>query len=257
MIDTHVHLLDRAFDGDREILLKKLEEEDFAVIENALSPVEWADAHRLAARFCNYFVSVGIHPHDAAGASEKDFELLKSHLRQEKVVAVGEMGLDYHYRDSTPDSQKKVFIRQIGIAEDFQKPLIVHCREAYKDCLEILLSRPGAAPRGVVHCFSGTPADAKKFIELGFYLGIDGPVTYPSAGNLREVVKEIPIEDMIVETDSPYLAPQKHRGKRNEPAYVRYVVEEIARIKGVPFKEAERITDENAQKLFGTLNHKS
>ena len=170
-------------------------------------------------------------------------------LTNEKVVAVGECGLDYYRNRVEKKVQIEVFEKQLEIAENFKKPVIIHCRQAEEDVYKILDGHKNI--KGVIHCFSSSVEFAEKFLQLGFYIGIDGPVTYPNAKVLREVIKMLPLEKMLLETDSPYLPPQNFRGKRNEPSYIKYIAEKIAEIKNMPVSEVSQITDKNAKKLFG------
>ncbi|MDI6756633.1 MAG: TatD family hydrolase [Endomicrobiia bacterium] len=254
IFDTHAHLLDAAYDGDRVKIIEDAARAGLFIIESALNPKEWRAAAALSATHPNLYYTLGIHPHDAARftrlSGDGDFADLVAALKGDRCVAVGEAGLDYHYKNSPPDAQKKIFARQMDIALETGLPLVVHCREAYDDCIPMLRA-VARKWRGVVHCFSGTWADAEKFMELGFLLGIDGPVTYPKSEILRDAVSRAPLDMLLTETDSPYLSPIPLRTKRNEPANVRYVAKEIARIKNISYDAASAATLSNALRLFG------
>lgn len=249
IIDTHTHLLDKSFDTDREIIIETLLKKDIFVIENANTVSEWSVALTLAHRFPNFFVSLGLHPHYADSTNTSDLDALNQLLKEKKVVGVGETGLDYHYKNSNSDLQRQIFIKHIELSFHHNKPLVVHCRDAYEDCLSVLKER-SQRYRGVVHCFSGSLEYAERFIKLGFFLGVDAPLTYSNAKVLREVVEKIPLENILVETDCPYLPPQDFRGKRNEPSYIKYVIEKIAELKNLSPETVAEITTQNARGLF-------
>lgn len=249
IIDTHAHLTDPKFDEDRQETLQRAFDAGVSkIFEIACEADIWDKAFEFSKKE-NVYVSFGIHPHEAQHATEEDFNKLETLIASEKCIAVGEIGLDYHYDFSPRDIQRAVFIKQLDIAVKHNKPVIIHCRSAYEEMIT-LLKKYEKLPKGVLHCYSGTPQEAKIYTEMGFLLGIDGPVTFPKSDKLRQVVKETDISKLLVETDCPYLAPQKHRGKRNEPAYITETVNEIAKIKGLPFEETAKITAENALKLF-------
>ena len=245
MIDTHCHILDISFEGDREEVIQRTFEAGISkIIEIGVEPGAWQDTIDLCKKYENIFCAIGVHPNDADGYSD-----LTNFLKEEKVVAVGECGLDYFRNTCPKEIQMQVFEKQLDIAEANKKPVVIHSRKADDDVYVILRNHKNV--RGVIHCFSSKLEYAEDFIKLGYYLGIDGPVTYPNANILREVVKNIPIERLLLETDSPYLPPQSFRGKRNEPSYVKLVAEEVAKIKEIPVEEVSRITDNNAKELFG------
>ncbi|HAM39581.1 MAG: hypothetical protein A2474_03180 [Elusimicrobia bacterium RIFOXYC2_FULL_34_12] len=245
MIDTHCHLLDESYNNDRrEVIERAFAEGITKIIEISVEPSLWQNSVELCKKYSNIFCSFGIHPHDAERYT--DYIHL---ISDEKVVAVGECGLDYHRDSFDKKIQAEIFEKQLEIAKKFNKPVIVHSREAEEDSYNILSRYKDL--KGVIHCFSSTPGYAEKFLSLGFYLGIDCPVTYPKADNLKKVVKQVPIERILLETDAPYLPPQKFRGKRNEPSYIKYIAEEIAKIKNIPIDAVSEITDNNAKNLFG------
>lgn len=254
-IDTHAHLDDRRYDVDRDAVIDRAK----AVLKNVIEIGCWDKSRgfdgALAVIAKNDFVylSLGIHPHEAGQAGDEVFALIRRLALDAKnrVVAIGETGLDYHYDHSPRDRQKKVFVKQIGLARELNLPLIIHSREADTDTMEILESEGAASIGGVFHCFSGSIAIARKALDMGFYLSYAGIVTFPKADAVREVIKVTPIERMLIETDCPYLAPAPHRGKRNEPAFVAHTADEIARLKGLSLADVARITTANAEGLFG------
>jgi TatD DNase family protein len=250
-IDTHAHLEMEAFAGDREEVLARAEAAGLTAIitvGTTLSDAEKAVA--LAHRHRLVYAAVGIHPHEAAGVDGGICEALRQLARQEKVVAIGEIGLDFFYNHAPREVQLLRFAEQLDLAESLDLPVIVHDREAHAETLAILEARQGRL-RGVLHCFSGDAAMARRCLALGFYLSVAGPVTFPKALQLREVAREIPRERLLIETDCPYLAPQRYRGKRNEPAYVRETAAALAELRGIPAEEMERVTADNARRLFG------
>ncbi|MDR2425992.1 MAG: TatD family hydrolase [Endomicrobium sp.] len=249
IIDTHAHLTDAKFDNDREeVLIRAFDCGIDKIIEISCETDIW-DKSREFSKKDNIYVSYGIHPHEARKACEKDFEKLEELLSDKKTVAIGEIGLDYHYDFSPHKTQREVLLRQLDIAVKHDKILIIHCRSAYAELITILKNYK-SYPKGVIHCFSGTVEEAKICVEMGFLLGIDGPVTFPKSDNLKQVVAETDISKLLIETDCPYLAPQKYRGQRNEPSYVVETLNKIAEIKNIPYKEAEKITYQNAAGLF-------
>jgi TatD DNase family protein len=204
----------------------------------------------LAGKYPGIFAAVGIHPHDAKEASEEDFLQLAKWTAEPKVVAVGEIGLDYFYDLSPHDVQKEVFIRQINVARQCGKPVIIHDRDAHGDVMEILRQH-GKGVTGVMHCFSGSREMARELLGLGFYISFAGPVTFKKSVKLKEVAKEIPLDRLLVETDSPYLTPEPFRGKRNESGHVKLVAQEIANLREITFGEITEATSANVHKLFG------
>ncbi|MBN1384910.1 MAG: TatD family hydrolase [Elusimicrobia bacterium] len=246
MIDTHCHLLDSSFDKDRQEVIERAFDKGIScIIEISEEPSLWQNSLKLCRDYQTYkiFCAIGVHPNHA------DKYVDPSSLVEDKlVVGIGECGLDYYRKYVDSKTQMDVFERQLEIAEKYKKPVVVHCRKAEKDVYEILCRQQNV--KGVIHCFSSTLEFAEKFLQIGFYIGIDAPVTYPNAGELREVVRKIPLERILIETDSPYLPPQQYRGKRNEPSYAEFVAEEIARLKKISVETVIEVTDINAEKLF-------
>ncbi len=252
LIDTHAHLEMREFDDDREDVIKRAHEAGVEYIVTIGTTVESSrDAVLLADKYDFIYAAIGIHPHEVKDILHPAYELLRHLAKHKKVVAYGEIGLDYYYEHSLRTDQKRKFRDMLREARELDLPIIIHDRDAHEDTLQILSEEWSPDLGGVMHCFSGDIEMAKKMIEMGFSLSIAGPVTFPKATALREVVRQVPIEHLLIETDAPYLAPQPVRGKRNEPAYVRHTAEAIAQIKGLSFDDVARITSYNATQLFG------
>jgi TatD DNase family protein len=261
LIDTHAHLDFSQFDADRQEVITRAQEAGVEIIVNAGAGLEASQAGvTLAETHPQVYAAVGIHPHEAKTLNEDVLEELRTLAQHPKVVAIGEIGLDY-YRDRSPRPvQRQAFQRQLALAGELGNPIIVHDREAHKDVMNMLrqwvqgshqLSAISRQPVGVMHCFSGDLAMAQEVIEMGFYISIPGPVTFTNARRLPELVRALPLERLVIETDCPYLTPHPHRGKRNEPAYVRLVAEAIAQIRGIPLEQVAHITTANARALFG------
>ena len=252
-IDTHCHITDSRFDGDRDKVISHSREKGVnTLIEVGCNPADWKKAIDLTAENQNIFCVLGIHPQDAKTASEIFFNELEDFLKLPKVVGIGETGLDYYYENSPREIQKNVFTTHMELYARTGKPVVIHCRNAYDDLIKILEAEKNASQgyRGVIHCFSGSLPEAVRLAELGFFLGIDGPVTYPKAKDLREVVEKMPLDKLLLETDSPYLPPQPFRGERNEPSYLPLIAEEIARVKNISKEMVGEITGSNAKRLF-------
>ncbi|MDR1086714.1 MAG: TatD family hydrolase [Endomicrobium sp.] len=251
IIDTHAHLSDEKFDADRDTVIERAFNAGVErIIEISCEPRYWDKALELSKRD-NIFVAFGIHPNDVKKVSGKDYQKLETLIQEKRCIAVGEIGLDYHYGSfsKTITLQKESFARQLGFAIKYNKPVTIHSRDANDDMITFLESYK-SIPKGVIHCFSGTPQQAKQVVSLGFFLGIDGPVTYKKSDNLKQTVLEVDINKLLIETDCPYLAPQKYRGQRNEPSYIIETLKEIAAIKNISFEEAAKITTQNTIKLF-------
>lgn len=248
--DTHAHYDDEAFDSDREELLPKLAKDDVGlIIDPGCDGPSSRRALELAERFPFVYAAVGLHPEELDKYSPESFEEICSMARHPRCVAIGEIGLDYYWDASHKEEQKALFRRQIELALELDKPVIVHDREAHGDCLDIVRDYPGL--RGVFHCYSGSAEMAKELLKLGWYLGFDGPVTYKNARKALEVLELCPMDRMLMETDSPYLSPVPMRGKRNDSSNLKYVAEKIAQVKGISPEQAAAITLENGCRLFG------
>jgi len=265
MIDTHAHLDFKEFDEDRKKVIRRACEAGVKKIINVgCSPEHSQGAVDLAQSYDQIYAAVGVHPHDASRVNNEILNDLRKLAQNKKVVAIGEIGLDYYRIDADltltarihadpKELQKSSFLKQLNLAKELKLPVIIHCRDAYGDVLEILNSFSGdKSILGVTHCFSGSRKFAKQFLNLGLYLSFTGAITYtknPDA-EIFQVIKEVPLDKIMIETDCPYLAPIPHRGKRNEPAYVKFVAEKIAEVKEITFKDMEKVTSENAERLF-------
>ncbi|RJQ50451.1 MAG: YchF/TatD family DNA exonuclease [Nitrospiraceae bacterium] len=250
MIDTHCHLEMEAFDDDREEAIKRAGKEHVKFIINAGSDRAGnLKGLELSSKYQNIYSAVGIHPHDAKYLDKSLILELRRWLERPKIVAIGEIGLDYHYLHSPKGVQVEAFIRQIAIAQESDLPIIVHSREAKKDTIRILREEASGVS-GVLHCFSGDIEMAKEAMGLGFYISIAGPVTFKNAKELKEVVRFIPDDFLLIETDAPYLSPVPMRGKRNEPSFLRHTADAIAEIRGINVSDLARITTLNAMRLF-------
>ncbi|MGB2983330.1 MAG: TatD family hydrolase, partial [Candidatus Bipolaricaulia bacterium] len=242
LIDSHAHLDDRAFDKDRAAVIARCFDASIGVITVGADLRSSRAAVRLAGRHRGIWATVGVHPHDAKTVTSDVFSELAKLAKH--AIAIGEIGLDY-YRDLSPrDVQRSVFAEQLALARRLDLPVAIHNRESTNDLLAILREAVGPH-RGVIHSFLGDYALAETFIELGFHLGIGGPITFSKNETLREAVKAIPLDRILLETDCPYLTPVPYRGRRNEPAYVRFVAEAVAEIKGLPIEDVSRQTTGN------------
>lgn len=252
IFETHAHYDDRAFDKDRADLLKSLPENGIGAVVNAGSSLSSIETIReLTKQYSYVYGAVGIHPCDTGDLTEERFAWLKKQCADEKIVAVGEIGLDYHWNDPHPEIQKTWFVRQLLMAQEVHLPVIIHSREAANDTLTIMRENHAERSGGVIHCFSYSVEMAAEFLKMDYYFGIGGVVTFENAKKLKEAVRYIPTERILLETDSPYLAPAPYRGKRNSSLYLPYIAEEIGRIKGMTAAEVIRCTEENAVRLFG------
>ncbi len=251
LVDTHAHLDADRFDADREAVIARASAAGVAAVvtvgadqASSQKAVSYADQH------ATVYAAVGIHPHEAVHARPSYLDELAQWCARDRVVAIGEIGLDFHYNLSPPAVQHEVFVAQLKLAQTLDKPVIIHDREAHDETLSLLKAH-GRRLRGVLHCFSGSAQMAHEAIGLGFYISFAGPVTFRNAQSLQQVVRKIPLERMLVETDCPYLAPHPYRGQRNEPAYTVMVAQGIARLLGISVDRVAEATTANAQALFG------
>ena len=251
IFDTHAHYDSGGFNADRDEVLSSLPASGVALVVDPGCDVPSSQAAvALAEKYPHVYAAVGIHPGDCAGCTDADFEAIRTLCGHEKVVAVGEIGLDYYWEDNPPkEFQQMVFRRQIELALELDLSVIVHDREAHGDSLAVVLDYP--ALRGVFHCFSGSPEMAQELLKRGWYLGFDGPITYKNAKRAPEVAAVTPLDRIVVETDAPYLTPVPYRGKRNDSRYLPYVIEKLAEWKGVSPEEMTDITLKNGKRLFG------
>jgi TatD DNase family protein len=253
LIDSHAHIQTKEYAGETEAVIGRAREsgvEQIIVVGGAGEMSSNTAAVALAESYANLFATVGMHPHDAKQVNEPELRQLKKLSAHSKVIAVGETGLDYYYNHSPPVVQRQVFAQFIALADETKLPLVVHERDAAQEAADLLRVEAKGKLRGVIHCFTGDYVAARNYLDLGFYLSFTGIITFKNAELLREVVRKAPLDRMLVETDSPYLTPVPHRGKRNEPAYVRLVAETVAQIKGISLEEVAYTTTRNVRELF-------
>ena len=254
LIDSHAHIQGKEYAGEAEAVIARARAagvETIIAVGGAGDMSSNSEAVALAARFENVYATVGMHPHDAKDVGAGELQSLRELASQPKVVAVGETGLDYYYNHSPHDVQRRVFAQFIHMARDTELPIVVHERDAAEEAEELLRCEGAGKLRGVIHCFTGNYEAACAYLDLGFYLSFTGIITFKNAEPLREVVRKVPLEKIFVETDSPFLTPVPHRGKRNEPAYVRFVAETIADVKGIALDDVAQVTTANVRALFG------
>jgi TatD DNase family protein len=250
MIDTHCHLFDEEFDIDREDTIKRAIDSGVEkMILVGFSHKTNQLAQEMAKKWNVFYPTAGLHPSEASLNYLNDFLEFKSFVEKNKVYAIGECGLDYHWDVTYKEEQKKLFRLQCEYAIEKDLPIIVHSRDAAKDTFDIIASYKGKL-KGVMHCYSGSEELALEYVKLGFYISLGGPVTFKNAKEPKEVAKAVPLDLLLIETDCPYLAPTPMRGKRNESSYVKYVRDEIASLKGITPKEVEEATTKNAIRLF-------
>lgn len=251
IFDTHAHYDDPAYDADRDILLAGLESNGVGMVVNVCAAMKDLDnILKLAEKYDFMYASAGVHPSEVYDLTEDDMKVLKDALKNPKTVAVGEIGLDYHYEDTDKAAQKKWFVRQIALAMEENYPILIHSREAAKDTLDIVKAENARDVGGVVHCFSYEKEMAREYLDLGFYIGIGGVLTYKNARKLVEVAEYMPMERLLLETDCPYLSPVPHRGERNDSTNIKYVVDMLSQIRKLPADEIIRITRENACRMY-------
>ncbi|WP_053216965.1 TatD family hydrolase [Virgibacillus senegalensis] len=251
LFDTHVHLNINQFDEDREEVMKRAKEAgvEYMVVvgfdrETIPKALELAEANP------NIYAAVGWHPVDAVDMEDSDLEWIEELANHPKVVAIGEMGLDYHWDKSPKEIQKEVLRKQIRLAKRVALPIVIHNREATEDIIEILREEDAAEVGGIMHCYNDSVEYVQQCLDMGFYISLGGPVTFKNAKDPKEVAKMVPLDRLLVETDCPFLAPHPNRGKRNEPAYVKLVAEKIAELREISFEEVSDATTNNALKLF-------
>ena len=257
IFDTHAHYDNEAFDCDRKELIAGLPEHGIGYVVNVGASLSSSKRTlELVEEYPFFYGAVGVHPSETAKLTEEGILFLQRAALKERIVAIGEIGLDYYWDKSERNVQKKWLVRQLDLARKVQLPVIIHSRDAAQDTMEILKDQKADEIGGVIHCFSYSVEAAKVFLNMGFYLGIGGVITFSNARKLREVVEMAPFEQLVLETDCPYLAPVPNRGKRNSSLYLSYIVEEIARIKQVAYQDVVEITFRNAEKLYRLKENK-
>ena len=251
LFDSHAHLDSSKFDNDRDLVINRTKSNDVTLMVNPGADFESSvNAVKLAEEHDFIYAAVGIHPHEASSMDDGMLELLKAMTYKKKVVAIGEIGLDYYYDNSPGDIQQEWFRKQIRMAKEVKLPVIIHDRDANQDVFDILKEEEAYETGVLLHCYSGSAELATEYVKLGAYISIAGPVTFKNSRKSHEVVKAVPLERLVIETDSPYLTPEPFRGKRNEPQYVKYVCDKIAELKGLTYNEVANATMENAKRFF-------
>lgn len=251
IFETHAHYDDEAFDTDRDSLLSSMAENGIGTIVNATASRKTVEQSlELAKKYPFIYTTIGVHPSDSAEMDEEELNWLEEMCAYEKAVAVGEIGLDYHYDEPSKDIQKKWFEAQLDLARRVKLPVIIHSRDAAKDTMDIMNSMKAEEIGGDIHCFSYSVEVAREYLNMGFFIGVGGVITFKNGRKLREVVEYAPIEQIILETDSPYLAPEPYRGKRNSSLNLPLVAAKIAEIKGLTTEKVIEITEENARRLY-------
>ena len=254
IIDTHAHYDDKAFEEDRSEVLESMAGEGIGRIVNIGSSLGACKRTiQLMEQYNFIYGALGVHPTDSGELTEEDIEWLRTQCALEKCVAVGEIGLDYYWDEPEREIQKKWFIRQLQLAREVNLPVVIHSRDAAQDTVDIMKAEKAQEIGGVVHCYSYSRELAKNFLDMGFYFGIGGVVTFNNGRKLKEVVEYLPMDRIVLETDSPYLAPVPFRGKRNDSRKLTYVIDQIAEIKGLPTEEVIQTTTQNAYNLYPKL----
>lgn len=252
LFDSHAHYNDAQFDTDRDDIIDYVNKNGVGMIMNVADSIKSVEkVLDIAEKYPFVYVSVGVHPEEVGNLMESDMDYLEKMSEHKKVKAIGEIGLDYYYDDVERDIQKHWFYRQIELAEKVGLPIIVHDRDAHGDCMEILKSFDMKKIGGVMHCFSGSAEMASELVEMGMYIGFGGVVTFKNAKKVRKALETVPLDKILIETDCPYLAPEPHRGTRNNSELMHFTAEKIAEIKGVSKAEIEQATFENAMRLYG------
>lgn len=251
IFDTHAHYDDSAFDEDRDEILSNMLMQNVGKIVNIGASLRTCrQTIELVAKYEDFYGVIGVHPSDTDELNDENFKELEEMLSHDRIVAVGEIGLDYHYDDTNKEIQQKWFIRQLELARKCKLPVVIHSRDAAKDTIDIMREQRANEIGGVVHCYSYSKEQAKEYLDMGFFFGIGGVLTFKNARKLVETVEYLPMEVMVLETDCPYLSPEPFRGKRNDSRNIQYVISKIAEIKGLSREEVEEITWDNACRLY-------
>lgn len=251
IFESHAHYDDEAFDEDRDALLASFEKNGIGRVINVGASLESCKATlQLLQRYSFMYGAMGVHPSETGELDENGFAWLREQCLADKIVAVGEIGLDYHWKEPEAAVQKKWFARQIELAQEVELPVIIHSREAAKDTLDMLHALHAEKTGGVIHCFTYTKETAREYLQMGYFFGIGGVITFQNSKKLKEAVKYIPIDRILLETDSPYLTPEPNRGRRNSSLNLPYVAQEIASLKGISYEEVVDVTEQNAERLF-------
>ncbi len=250
LTDSHAHLEMREFDRDRDDVVRRAAAAGVKrIVTVGTTLAECEKAAAVAAAYPSVYAAIGIHPHEVKGIRKDTYDRLRKIAATGKIVAYGEIGLDFFRNISPPDIQVTRFGEQLELAKELALPIIIHDREAHKETVAML--RKSGIGRGIIHCFSGDYVMARECLDLGFYISVPGTVTFPKSERLREIVAKVPLDRLLVETDCPYLTPVPHRGKRNEPAYVTHTARKVAEVKKISLEETARVTSDNAARVFG------
>lgn len=252
LVDCHCHLTELSPEELQGVLQRAADQgvEKLVAIGAGYGFDDNLKTLNLAREHSHIFCALGMHPHDAKAVTPENFELLRQWSADPKVRAIGEIGLDYHYMHSPQEVQHTVLRQFISLAHELHKPVVIHDRDCQNDCVAILKQEDAGTVGGMVHCFTGSKELARAYLDLGFYVSFTGVITFKKADDLRDVVRFVPLDRMLIETDSPFLAPLPFRGKRNEPAFVRYVAECVAQVKNIPFATVAEVTTQNASQFF-------
>lgn len=250
LVDTHAHIDDVKYDEDRDEMVVRAKEYGVTrIITMGDTMVSSSNAIKLAEKYDCVYAGAGVHPQEALSLMPGDYDTLAQWMTHPKVKVLGEIGLDYYYENASREKQQEIFIRQLDVARQMHMPVSIHDRDAHGDTMAIL-KKEGRGLTGSIHCFSGSYEMAKELLKMGWFLGVDGPLTFKNAAKLPEIIAKIPLERLLLETDSPYLAPVPKRGRRNEPAYVKYIAEKVAEVRGISFEEVASQTTQNAINVF-------
>lgn len=251
IFETHAHYDDEAFEEDRDALLSSMRGHGIGYIVNVGASLQSTKAGiELAERYPFVYAAAGVHPSETAALNEENFAWLREQCLHEKVAAVGETGLDYYWNEPSHEIQKHWFERQLELAKEMGKPVIIHSRDAAKDTYDLIVSHNAGVNGGVIHCYSYSPGMALDYVKMGFYIGVGGVVTFKNARKMKEVVEAVPMERILLETDSPYLSPEPNRGKRNSSLNLPYIAQKIAEIKGISYEEVIDATEANAARMY-------
>lgn len=249
LFETHAHYDDARYDEDRDFLLSSFPDHGIAYVVNAGADMQTSRIGvELAGRYDFVYAAVGVHPHEARNMTDNDLNTLAEYAKNPKVVAIGEIGLDYFYEHSEKEQQRYWFGEQLRLCKELAMPVIIHSRDATAETLDFV--KKSGLDHGVIHCFSGSVETARQYVEMGFYIGVGGMVTFPKAKTIKEVVADIPLDRLVLETDCPYLAPVPHRGKRNDSRYLTFIAEQVAEIKGVTPETVAEVTLRNGKRLY-------
>lgn len=251
LIDSHAHYDDEKFDIDRDNVMEKIKSQGVAAVVNpSTNLASMRKIQELCESYDFLYAALGIHPHEAVEFSDESLDAIRKMSKSGRVVAVGEVGLDYYYEFSPREAQKECFAAHIGLAKELQLPLIIHDRDAHKDVIDIVKSEDAGSAGGVFHCFPGSIEMAREVLDAGFYISLGGAVTFKNARKPVEVAKYIPIDRLLIETDSPYMTPVPHRGKRNDSGYLPLIIQKIAELRNMEYEQVAQATAENTRRLF-------